>query len=85
MFTMRPARVLMVWVLLGLPASVVAQETTRVTGVVIDGADAATGMPLAGARVESGVEVVATGGGLAGWFLESLKSYIFCKIFKKSY
>ena len=61
MFTMRPARVLMVWVLLGLPASVVAQETTRVTGVVIDGADAATGMPIADARVESGVEVVATG------------------------
>ncbi len=58
---MRSAPLLAICVLLGWPPFVMAQETSRVTGIVIDGAAGATAMPIPGARVESGVEVVATG------------------------
>ena len=49
---------LLIWVLLAWPPYAAAQETTTVTGVVIDGATAA---PVPDVRVESQLEAITTG------------------------
>ena len=55
---MRLTRLLLIGILLAWPPCAAAQDTTTVTGVVIDGA---TGVPIPDVRVESGREAVTTG------------------------
>ena len=55
---MRFRGLLLIGVLLACPSGAAAQDTTTVTGVVIDGA---TGVPIPDVRVESGQEAVTTG------------------------
>jgi len=54
----RLTRLLLIGILLAWPPCAAAQDTTTVTGVVIDGA---TGVPIPDVRVESGREAVTTG------------------------